>query len=72
MTAPAPAAPALLTLAGVGRRLGLSRDTVKKYRLPDPDFLADGRQPLWRPATVDSWDANRPGRRRVPRPESRT
>lgn len=58
-----------LTVAGIANRLGISPTTAKKYadegRLPEPDAVTgDGPKSVrgWLPATIDAWNANRPGR----------
>lgn len=58
-----------LTLAGVAKRIGVSPNTSKKYaddgRLPPPDAITgDGPKSIrgWLPETIDTWQANRPGR----------
>lgn len=60
-----------LTISGVANHLGISPHTAKKYadegRLPDPDAITgDGPRATrgWLPATIDQWQANRPGRGR--------
>lgn len=45
----------------VAERIGVKRDTLNKYQLPAPDVLI-GDLPGWLPATIDSWQATRPGR----------
>jgi predicted DNA-binding transcriptional regulator AlpA len=60
-----------LSLNGVARRLGISPHTAKTYsddgRLPEPDVVI-GEAPRitrgWLPETIDTWNANRPGRGR--------
>lgn len=58
----------MLTVRDVAARLGLAISTVQTYRrdgrLPEPDGLV-GRVPWWRPATIDRWQAARPGRGRA-------
>mgnify|MGYP002741943758 CR=1 FL=1 len=58
----------MLTVRDVAARLGLAVSTVQTYRrdgrLPEPDGLV-GRVPWWRPATIDRWQAARPGRGRA-------
>jgi predicted DNA-binding transcriptional regulator AlpA len=45
----------------IAERIGVKRDTLNKYQLPKPDALiAD--LPGWLPATIDAWQATRPGR----------
>jgi hypothetical protein len=50
-----------LSLAEFAARAGVSPDTLKNYRLPPADALI-GRYRGWLPATVDKWQAARPGR----------
>lgn len=62
-----------LNLTGVADRLGISRDSVRKYKsFPPPDIEGIGvdeanytddmaSTKLWFPETVDIWNANRPG-----------
>ena len=45
----------------VAERLGVLRQTVGRYRLPPPDVYV-GELPGWAPATIDAWNAARPGR----------
>ena len=65
----------MLTVRDVAARLGLAVSTVqtdrRDGRLPEPDGLV-GRVPWWRPATIDRWQAARPGRGRagIPRKPS--
>jgi predicted DNA-binding transcriptional regulator AlpA len=53
-----------LTSEDLATRLGVKRESIHRMRtrgdLPDPDAVA-GRTPLWRPETIDTWQANRPG-----------
>lgn len=69
--------PEFLDLRAIAKRLGLSYTTVRGYHshaevnrgrgaakrkdFPPPDARF-GRTPAWRPATIDTWFANRPGR----------
>jgi len=43
------------------QRIGVSADSLGGYKLPAPDAVI-GRTRGWLPATVDRWQANRPGR----------
>lgn len=55
-----------LALPEVAERLGLAVGTLNRYRtegrLPPPDAQIGTRQVGWKPATIDKWSANRPGR----------
>lgn len=50
-----------LSRGQLAERIGVQPDSLSKYRLPEPDALV-GRMPGWLPATVDAWNAARPGR----------
>lgn len=50
-----------LSLAQVAERIGVQRDTVKGYALPEPDAMI-GTTRGWLPETIDTWNAARPGR----------
>lgn len=50
-----------LSLAEVAERIGVQPATLSRYRLPEPDAVIGGRRG-WTPATIDLWNANRPGR----------
>ncbi len=63
-----------LSLLDVARRLGVSRDTVAKYNLPEPDVrVGSGINAArgWTAATIDEWNAARPGRGRWGKRESK-
>ncbi len=58
-----------LALSGLAARVGITTGTAQRYghegRLPTPDVLVgDGPRAVrgWLPATVDAWQAARPGR----------
>ena len=56
--------PDRLDTAAVGARLGVTPATVRKYQHRTPPLTPDGhtgRRPWWHPATVDAWQASRPG-----------
>jgi predicted DNA-binding transcriptional regulator AlpA len=57
--------PRYLTQAEVAARVGLAKDTIRRYRqtggFPPPDQVI-GRMPGWLPETVDAWNDNRPRR----------
>lgn len=44
----------------VAERLGVTSGGLLNLNLPEPDVLI-GRTRGWKPATIDQWDANRPG-----------
>jgi predicted DNA-binding transcriptional regulator AlpA len=46
----------------VAQRIGVKTDTLNRYKLPDPDAQIGVRQVGWLPATIDAWNAARPGR----------
>lgn len=53
-----------LSLQDVADHLGVSRNTVAKLRLPEPDVrVGSGHNAPrgWSEATIDEWHANRPG-----------
>jgi len=50
-----------LSRAEFAERVGLAVGTLSRYNLPDPDALV-GRTRGWLPETIDTWQANRPGR----------
>ncbi|XBH21624.1 XRE family transcriptional regulator [Jonesiaceae bacterium BS-20] len=60
---------AYLSLQEIADRLGVSRNSVAKYNLPKPDAYI-GTTRGWLPETIDTWDAARPRKKRVPRPDS--
>ncbi|NKS73151.1 hypothetical protein GS966_19935 [Rhodococcus hoagii] len=55
----------------VAERIGVAPDTLSRYKLPTPDVVVgpineDGSLPRgtvrgWLAATIDEWNANRPG-----------
>lgn len=47
----------------VAARIGVKPDTLNRYKLPDPDAQIGARQLGWLPATIDAWNAARPGTR---------
>lgn len=60
--------PHYLSLPQFADRLGLKGDTLRKYKLPPRDITWGDGFPGWSEKTIDEWDANRPRKRRVPRP----
>ncbi|WP_045296183.1 helix-turn-helix transcriptional regulator [Microbacterium trichothecenolyticum] len=53
-----------LSLLDVARHLGVSRNTVARYRLPEPDVrVGSGLNAArgWSVKTIDEWNAQRPG-----------
>jgi hypothetical protein len=49
-----------LSVAQFAERIGVKRDTLNRYNLPEPDvFIGDIRG--WKPETIDAWNAARPG-----------
>lgn len=46
----------------VAERLGITRGTIGRYRLPEPDAFI-GTLPGWMVETIDAWNAARPSRR---------
>lgn len=55
----------MLSMREIAERLGIEANTLRSYRsdgrLPEPDAML-GMAPRWRPETIDTWHANRPGR----------
>lgn len=53
-----------LDSAAIAARLGIKPTSVHRMRsrgdLPEPDRMV-GRTPTWRAATIDAWQASRPG-----------
>lgn len=46
-------------------RIGVQPGTLSRYKLPDPDVIVgSGARPTfgWLPETIDTWNAQRPGR----------
>lgn len=52
-----------LSRTELAERIGVKPDTLSRYNLPEPDALI-GTTRGWLPATVDRWQAERPGRGR--------
>ena len=61
------------TMVEVAAHLGVTYDSVRRYRVRDASFPAPdgklGRTPWWRPDTIKAWQAARPGRIGRPRKE---
>lgn len=54
-----------LNAGDVAERIGVKRATLSRYRLPEPDALlgvGPSARPGWLPATIDTWNGQRPGR----------
>lgn len=54
-----------LSLQDVAARIGVSRNTVQGYKLPEPDVIVGSdfnARRGWLPETIDEWNRNRPGR----------
>lgn len=49
-----------LNTTEVAARIGVTRATVSKYTLPEPDAMI-GPMRGWLPETIDAWHAGRPG-----------
>lgn len=53
-----------LTSDDLATRLGIQRASIYRMRtrgdLPDPDDTI-GRTPVWKVATIDTWESARPG-----------
>ena len=53
-----------LSLQGVADHLGVSRSSVAKYNLPEPDVIVGddlNARRGWSVETIDQWNASRPG-----------
>jgi hypothetical protein len=50
-----------LSRTEVAERIGVKPDTLGRYKLPEPDALI-GTTRGWLTATIDAWNASRPGR----------
>lgn len=50
-----------MSLTEVAEHLGVRRDTLNRYNLPEPDALVGDRRG-WTVETIDEWNRNRPGR----------
>ena len=50
-----------LSLTEVAPRLGITTGALAGYKLPEPDVMM-GRTRGWSEATIDAWNAARPGR----------
>jgi hypothetical protein len=59
------------TMADVATHLGITADSVRRYRVRDASFPAPdgqlGRTPWWWPDTIKEWQSVRPGRIGRPR-----
>ena len=65
MTAPA----RYLSRPEVAERIGVKKDTLNRYKLPEPDAQIGARQVGWLPETIDKWNAARPGSPGRPEPK---
>lgn len=50
-----------LSTSEFAARIGVKRDTLNRYHLPEPDAMI-GNIRGWLPETIDKWNASRPGR----------
>lgn len=50
-----------LNLTEFAERIGIERDTLSKYNLPEHDAEVGDRRG-WLPSTIDDWNKSRPGR----------
>lgn len=50
-----------LSLKEVAELIGVKPATLARYRLPEPDAFI-GQTRGWRQATIEKWNAARPGR----------
>lgn len=57
-----PAPVRYLSRPEVAERIGVKADTVNRYKLPPADAQIGARMLGWLPETIDTWDAERPGR----------
>jgi hypothetical protein len=53
-----------LNRADVAWRIGVSPNTLSRYKLPPPDVIIGTVNGVrgWLPATIDAWHLQRPGR----------
>jgi hypothetical protein len=49
-----------LSRAEVADRIHVRPATLSRYQLPEPDAMIGGHRG-WLPATIDEWNAQRPG-----------
>ena len=63
-----PHAARFLSRAQLAERIGVKPDTLNRYKLPEPDaVIGEGtaaERHGWTEATIDAWNASRPGRGR--------
>lgn len=52
-----------LSRAEVAARIGVQSDSLRHYKMPDPDAMV-GKRRGWLVQTIDNWNRNRPGRGR--------
>lgn len=57
-----------LSRSQLAERIGVKPDTLNRYQLPSPDAIIGAgtaaERPGWLEATVDAWNASRPGQGR--------
>ncbi len=59
-----------LSSSDFARRIGVSPNTLKRYKIPAPDIqIGITNRPTygWSVETIDAWNEARPGRGRTPR-----
>lgn len=50
-----------LGVTDVAKLLGIAKGAVSNYKLPEPDAMI-GKARGWKLETIETWNANRPGR----------
>lgn len=53
----------------VAERIGVMPKTLDRYKLPPHDAQIGARQVGWKPETIDTWNASRPGKGWRKKPE---
>lgn len=56
-----PATIVYLSRPQIAAKIGVQPDTLNRYKLPEPDAMI-GVLPGWLEATIEDWNASRPGR----------